>query len=103
MGLLIGMKMILWNQVKAWVYALLGALLAGMGVFSVYYKKKAEKQQDRADTLTATVHAERTRKKIEKEKREELSRRESDIRKEKEKNDDAFTGFDNLSNPNDWD
>ena len=95
--------MILWNQIKAWVYALFGALLAGLGVFSVYYKKKADKQKDRADTLTATVHAERTRKEIEKKERTELSRRESEIRKEKEKKDDAFTGFDNLSNPNDWD
>lgn len=88
-------------NLKLWLYAIGTALLAVLGVTSVYFKKKAERVAHQRDTLKATVHAERTRKKIEKEKKEELSRRESDIRKEGK--DEDFKGFDNLSNPNDWD
>ena len=95
--------MILWKQIKAWGFAIAGALLAVLGVASVYYKEQAKKQRRKADTLQATVSAERTRKRIEKEKKIELSRRESEIIKEKERKDGEFTGFDNLTDSNDWD
>lgn len=95
--------MIILTWLKRWGYAIVGALLATLGVASVYYKKKGEKYKIRADTLKATVHAERTRKKIEKKKKEELSRRESDIKKETEKKDEKdFNGIDNLTDSNDW-
>jgi CHASE1-domain containing sensor protein len=91
----------IWNQIKAWVYAIVGSLFAVLGVASVYYRGQAKKQRRKADTLTATVHAERTRKKIEKEKKIELSRRESEIKRKGK--DENFEGFDNLTDSNDWD
>jgi hypothetical protein len=93
--------MVILSQLKAWGYAIGAALLAALGGVSVYYRNKANKQKAKADTLQATVHAERTRKKIEKEKKIELSRRESEIKKEGK--DENFEGFDNLTDSNDWD
>lgn len=90
------------NQIKRWLYALVGGLLAVLGVISVYFKAKAERMERERDTLKATVHAERTRKRIEKEKKEELSRRESDIKKEGRKDVEDFEGFDNLTDSNDY-
>lgn len=89
------------TNLKLWAYAIVGSLLAVLGVTSVYFKGKADRMQRQRDTLKATVHSERTRKRIEKEKKIELSRRESEIRKKGK--DENFEGFDNLSNPNDWD
>lgn len=89
--------MILLHQIKRWGFAILGALLAVLGVTSIYFKGKAKKYKTQSDTLKATVHAERTRKKIEKEKKEELSRRESDIKKGI-KNED----LDDLFNDDGW-
>ena len=86
------------NQIKIWLYAKSAAVFAALGLTSVYYKKKANKASVERDTLRATVHAERVRKKIEKIQKKELSRRESEI-KEKVKNE---KDLDNLSNPNDW-
>ena len=86
------------NQIKIWLYAKGAAVFAALGLTSVYYKKKANKASVERDTLRATVHAERVRKKIEKIQKKELSRRESEI-KEKVKNE---KDLDNLSNPNDW-
>lgn len=86
------------NQIKIWLYAIGAAVFAALGLTSVYYKKKANRASAERDTLRATVHAERVRKKIEKIQKKELSRRESEI-KEKVKNE---KDLDNLSNPNDW-
>ena len=91
----------MFSTIKQWLYAIAAALLAVLGVTSVYFKNKAEKAARQRDTLKATVHAERTRKKIERKKKEELSRRESEIRKEGK--DENFEGFDNLSDSNNWD
>lgn len=88
-------------MIKQWLYAIVAALLGVLGVTSVYFKNKAERAARQRDTLKATVNAERTRKKIEKKKKEELSRRESDIRKEGK--DENFEGFDNLNDSNNWD
>lgn len=94
--------MLITKQIKLWLYAIAGGLLAALGVTSVYFKGKADRLQRDKDTLKATVHAERTRKRIEKEKKEELSRRESDIKKEGKKDVKDFEGFDNLTNSNDY-
>lgn len=84
-------------QVKAWGYAIVGALFAALGVASVYYRNKAQRLGRKADTLTATVHAERTRKKIEKEEEKRLSERVEKKEKEiKEK------GYDQDLGSNDW-
>lgn len=94
--------MIILKKIKGWLYALVGGLLAVLGVISVYFKAKAERMERERDTLKATVHAERVRKMIEKEKKEELSRRESDIKKEGRKDVEDFEGFDNLTDSNDY-
>lgn len=84
-------------QVKAWGYAIVGALFAALGVASVYYRNKAQRLGRKADTLTATVHAERTRKKIEKEEEKRLSERV-----EKRKEDIEEKGYDQDLGSNDW-
>ena len=90
-------------NIKLWLYAILGSVLAVLGVTSVYFKNKAERLQREKDTLKATVNAERVRKKIEKKERIELSQRESEIKKEIEKKDEEdFNGIDNLTDSNDW-
>lgn len=84
--------------IKRWMYAILGSVLAVLGMTSVYYKGKAKKNKEKADTLKATVHAERVRKRIEKKERRVLE--ENEI-KTKEKIKDDKTA-DNLTNSNDW-
>lgn len=91
------------TQLKAWGWAIVTALVAVLGVTSVYFKNKAERAARQRDTLKATVNAERVRKRIEKEKKQELSRRESEIKKEvKKKDEQDFKGVDNLTDSNDW-
>ena len=90
--------LIAWMWIKKWAYAIGGAALGVLGLASVYYKRKSNKLGLKADTLEATVHAERVRKKIEKKKKEELSRRESEI-KEEIKNEKTA---DNLTDSNNW-
>ena len=87
------------SQIKIWLYAIGAAVFAALGLTSVYFKKKANRASVERDTLRATVHAERVRKKIEKIQRKELSRRESEIKEEIKKDE---KDLDNLSNPNDW-
>ena len=85
------------TQLKAWLWAIVGALLAVLGVTSVYFKNKSERAARQRDTLKATVHAERTRKRVEKEVKKDLSQKEREI-KERIKKDEEI---DSLSNPND--
>ena len=90
----------MFTQVKLWIYAILGSVLAVLGFTSVYFKGKADKMRRERDTLKATVHAERTRKKIEKKEKRVLEENEREIRKKgKEEN---FEGFDNLTDSNDY-
>lgn len=93
--------MIIFNQIKAWLWAIGAAVLAALGLFSVTMKKQRDKARDEKEILEATVHAERTRKKIEKEKKEELSRKESEI-KERIKNATKPVDLDSLFNNDDW-
>ena len=88
----------MWNQIKIWLYAISAAVFAALGLTSVYYKKKANRASVERDTLRATVHAERVRKKIEKQQRKLLEEKQEEI-KERIKNE---KNLDNLSNPNDW-
>ena len=91
------------KQIKAWGLAILGAVLAVLGVTSVYYREQAKRQRAKADTLKATVHAERVRKRIEKEYKRDLGEIERKIKKEVKKKDDKdFKGVDNLTDSNDW-
>ena len=85
------------GQIKVWGYAIVGALLAVLGVTSVYFKNKARRVSLERDTLRATVHAERTRKKIEKEEEKRLSERV-----EKRKEDIEEKGYDQDLGSNDW-
>lgn len=84
--------------VKIWLYAILGSVLAVLGVRNVYLSKKAKQLKTERNTLKATVNAERVRKNIVKKQREELSRRESEIKKEIK--DDKVP--DNLTDSNNW-
>jgi len=93
--------MIVWTQIKAWLWAIGAALLAALGLYSVTLKGQRDKARRKADTLTATVHAERTRKKIEKKKDIELSRKESEI-KERIKDATKPVDLDNLFDNDNW-
>lgn len=89
--------MLILAKLKVWGYAILGALLAVLGVTSVYFKNKARRVSLERDTLRATVHAERVRKKIEKEEEKRLSERV-----EKRKKDIEEKGYDQDLGSNDW-
>jgi hypothetical protein len=86
----------MFSQIRAWLYAAGAALVGGLAAWGMYNKKKAEWLEVRAQTLEATVHADRVIKKIKKKKKEELSRRESEIkeRKDVEKPEDLDDLFD---------
>ena len=89
--------MMILSQIRLWATAALGVLLSVLGVLFVYFKNKAERLERERDTLKATVHAERTRKKIEKEEDKRLSERVEKKEKEiKEK------GYDEDLGSNDW-
>lgn len=91
------------SQLKLWLYAILGSVLAVLGATSVYYRGKAKKVEQQRDTLKATVNAERVRKKIEKEHKRDLEEIERKIKKEiKKKDEKEFKGIDNLTDSNDW-
>lgn len=81
------------GQIKVWLYAILGSALAVLGLTSVYFRSKAKRVEQERDTLKATVHAERTRKRIEKEEEKRLSERVEKKEKEiKEKGYDKDLG-----------
>lgn len=89
--------MLILAKFKLWGAAALGVLLSVLGVLSVYFKNKAERMEVQRDTLQATVHAERIRKKIEKEEKKRLSERV-----EKRKEDIEEKGYDQDLGSNDW-
>lgn len=74
--------MVIWNQIKAWGWAIVGALVGALGLVSVVQSKRAKKYKGRSDTLTATVNAERVRKRIEKEEKVVLEENKQKIKKE---------------------
>ena len=86
------------SQIKLWLYAIGAALLAALGLTSVYFKKKSDKVSAERNTLKATVNAERLRKMIEKQEKRILEENEQKIKKEVKDEKSA----NNLSNPNDW-
>lgn len=81
--------------------AVLLAVLAAIGRMQ-FLKKARDKAEVRADTLSATIQAERTKKKIIKEEEEKLSSRRAEIIKEGKKKGENFEGVDNLTHPNDY-
>ena len=89
--------MLIMAKLKLWGAAALGVLLSVLGVLSVYFKNKAKRMEVQRDTLQATVHAERIRKKIEKEEKKRLSERV-----EKRKEDIEEKGYDQDLGSNDW-
>lgn len=89
--------MLILAKFKLWGAAALGVLLSVLGVLSVYFKNKAKRMEVQRDTLQATVHAERIRKKIEKEEKKRLSERV-----EKRKEDIEEKGYDQDLGSNDW-
>lgn len=91
----------IWLKLKAWGWAIGAGLLAALAAMTGIYRHKAIKYERKADTLKATVNAERVRKEIEKKEEEKLSLKESEIKKEVKK-DEHFKGVDNLTNSNDW-
>ncbi len=66
-------------------------------------KNAKNKAEIKADTLKATLHAERVKKKIIKEEKEKDISRRADIHNqiEKLKKGEDFEGIDTLTNPND--
>lgn len=93
----------MFSQIKLWLYAIGAALVGGLATWGMWNKKKAERLEIKAQTLEATVHADRVIKKIKKEKKEESSRRERKRKENVEKKDNEdFEGVDNLSDSNRW-
>jgi uncharacterized protein (DUF3084 family) len=85
--------------------AILGAGLLAILAFFLrlnFLKNARDRAEIESDTLRATVHAERTRKKIIKEEEKERVSRRDTIKKELEKKGEEFEGVDNLTNSNDY-
>lgn len=89
------------GQVKAWLLAIGAALVSGLAAWGMYNKRKAEKLEDRALVAEAIVHADKVIKKIKKEKKKELSRKESELKKEI-KNAKTPEDLDNLFDNDGW-
>jgi len=83
--------------------AVLLAVLAAIGRMQ-FLKNARDKAEVRADTLSATIHAERVKKKIIKEEENKLSSRRAELIKEieRKKKGETFEGVDNLTDPNDY-
>ena len=92
----------MFSQVKVWLAALGAALVSGLAAWGLYNKKKAERLQIKAETLEATVHADRVIKKIKKERKEESSRRERKIKESVENHEEDPNKVDNLFNNDGW-
>ena len=88
-------------QSKLYLYAAGAALVAALASWGLYNKKRAERLKSEKEGLEATIHADRTVKKIKKEKKKELSLKESDI-KEKTKDVKDPEDLDSLFNNDDW-
>ena len=94
----------LWLTIKSKLF-LLGSvmvtLLALVARFQ-FVKNARDRAELEADTLKATAHAHRIKRKIQKEEEEELSRREIIIKEKLKKRGKEFEGLDNLSDSNDY-
>lgn len=92
----------IWLKLKAWGWAIAAALIGVLAGYAGVQKHRAGKFKDKAETLKATVNAERVRKEIEKKERDTLSLKEREIEEKVKKKDENFTGIDNLTNSNDF-
>jgi hypothetical protein len=84
--------------------AVLLAVLAAIGRMQ-FLKNARNKAEEKADILSATINAERVKKKIIKEEENKLSSRRAELIKEIEKKrrkGETFEGVDNLTDPNDY-
>lgn len=90
-------------QIKAYLYAGLGLLMAALAIFGSTMKGQRDRARRKADTLSAQAHAERQALKIYKEEKVKLASRRAEIHNQiKEKKEGKkFEGIDSLSNPND--
>ena len=91
-------------KIKLWGGVVGLIILTVLSVFGATMKGQRDRARREVDTLKTTVHSERVKKKIVKEKKKELSLKESEIKErvKKEKRED-FEGIDNLTdNSDDW-
>lgn len=90
------------GRIKYYGMAILTALLAiGAAVVRMRsLKNQRDKARQQRDVARARVHVAKVEKSIEKKQREELSRRESDIKERIEKNE--LEKLDNLTDSNDF-
>ena len=99
-----------WLALKSKLVGLGAAILVVLAFFVRLQtvKNQRDKAKVKADTLEASAHAERVKKKITREEeREGVSRRETIRKKVKELEkgdvkDEDFEGVDNLTDPNDY-
>jgi hypothetical protein len=98
------MLSLLWTKLSKNLYvigtAVLGVLAVVLRMQSL--KKGRDRARDRAEILEATIHAERVKKQIIKEKEEEARSRRADLIKELNKEGEEFEGVDNLTDSNDY-
>lgn len=99
------MKAFLAN-LKVWGWVLLASFAAVATAGAVTLKGQRDRARQDRDHARATIHAERTKKKIVKEEKEKLSLKESEIKEEVKKleegKDEEFKGLSNLSDPNNF-
>ena len=94
--------MLLLSKLKAYAWAILAFVLAGLGVFGATMKGQRDRARVSAETAEARVHAEKIIKKVKKEKKKELSRKESEIRVRIKKEVKKPEDLDNLFNNDSW-
>lgn len=92
------------TYLKAKLAALGAALLAVLYFFIRFQSVKNQRDVAviKADTLAARAKQEEVKKKIRKEKEENVVSHRVELLKDLEKSDEEFKGSSNLSNSNDW-
>jgi len=81
-----------------------GAILTVLAFFArlQYLKGARDRALVKADTMKATVHAERVKREAIKEQEKIYRRRRVEIKEELKKKGEDFEGVDNLTNPDDY-
>ena len=92
----------MFKGIQSKLYMVGAALMAFLAVWArmKFLKSKVNKLEIKSHMLEATVLAERTKKRIIKERKKREFTRRDELYKELKKNDEDFKGIDNLSNSN---
>lgn len=95
---------LLWARLTKNLYVIGALVLSVLAVIGrmQFLKNSRDRAELKADTLRATVHAERVKKEVIKEEEKRLSSRRASLIKELKEEGENFEGVDNLTDSNDY-